>query len=203
MPSTTTFALIRHGQTDWNAEFRIQGSTDIPLNEVGRAQAANAVAPLADFHDDDRDWDFVVSSPLSRAADTADAIAAGLNLDVTHRLPTIIERHYGDAEGLQAGPELEALRIPNGFLTAESEASVAQRGIDALQNLSDEFPGARIIVVSHGTLIRLTLNSLFDLSVGPISNAALTVVRSSPAGWHLDHLNGEIVPVEKTATFAS
>jgi len=190
MPSTTTFALIRHGQTDWNAEFRIQGITDIPLNETGRIQAVDAVAHLADFHADDRNWDFIVSSPLSRAADTADLIAAGLNIDVTHRIPTIIERHYGDAEGLKAGPELEALRIPNGFLTAETEANVAQRGIDALQVLADEFPGARIIVVTHGTLIKLTLNELFDLSVGPISNAALTVVRRSASGWHLDHLNG-------------
>lgn len=191
MPSTTTFALIRHGQTDWNAEFRIQGTTDIPLNELGRGQAAAAVAPLAAFHGDERDWDFIISSPLSRAADTADFIAAGLGIDVKHRLPTIVERNYGDAEGLQAGPELEALRVPNGFLAAESEADVAQRGVEALQNLAQEFPGARIIVVSHGTLIRLTLNKIFDLSVGPISNAALTVARSSPAGWHLDHLNGE------------
>ena len=191
MPSTTTFALIRHGQTDWNAQFRIQGTTDIPLNEVGREQAVAAIEPLAGFHDDERDWDFIVSSPLSRAADTADLIAAGLNLDVTHRLPAIVERNYGDAEGLRAGPELEALRIPNGFLTAESEADVAQRGIDALSLLAEEFAGARIIVVSHGTLIKLSLNSLFDLSIGPITNAALTVVRKSPTGWHLDHLNGE------------
>jgi probable phosphoglycerate mutase len=191
MPSTTTFALIRHGQTDWNAQFRIQGTTDIPLNEVGRGQALAAVSPLADFHAGERDWDFIVSSPLSRAAHTADLIAEGLDLDVTHRLPGIVERNYGKAEGLQAGPELEALRIPNGFLTAEPEAEVAQRGIDALSMLADEFPGARIIVVSHGTLIKLSLNELFNVSVGPISNAALTVVRKSPAGWHLDHLNGE------------
>ncbi len=200
MTTTTTFALIRHGQTDWNAELRIQGTTDIPLNEVGRSQAVAAVAPLAEFHQDARDWDFVVSSPLSRAADTADFIAAGLGLDVTHRLPAIVERNYGKAEGLQAGPELEALRIPNGFLTAESEAIVAQRGIDALHTLAEEFPGARIIVVSHGTLIRLSLNQLFSTSVGPITNAALTVVRRSPAGWHLDHLNGEDVLVENAVT---
>ena len=203
MSSTTTFALIRHGQTDWNAQLRIQGSTDIPLNEVGRGQAVAAIAPLADFHDDEREWDFIVTSPLSRAADTADFIAAGLDLNVTHRLPAIIERHYGDAEGLQAGPELEALRIPNGFLTAEPEAEVAQRGLEALELLAKEFAGARIIVVSHGTLIRLTLNHIFDLSVGPITNAALTVVRTSPAGWHLDHLNGENVLVEKPETSAA
>ena len=191
MSSTTTFALIRHGQTDWNAQFRIQGTSDIPLNEVGRRQAVDATVPLASFHNGERDWDFIVSSPLSRAAVTADLIADGLHLDVMRRLPSLVERHYGKAEGMSAGPELDALRIPGGFHSAETEESVAQRGITALEQLAEEFPGARIIVVSHGTLIRLSLNEIFDISVGPITNAALTVVRSTPSGWHLDHFNGE------------
>ncbi|NQD89088.1 histidine phosphatase family protein, partial [Paenarthrobacter sp. CM16] len=66
----TTFALVRHGQTDWNAERRLQGSTDIPLNDVGREQAREAVAFLSD-----QQWDTVVASPLSRAAETAEIIA--------------------------------------------------------------------------------------------------------------------------------
>lgn len=54
----TTFALIRHGQTNWNAQRRLQGSTDIPLNDVGRGQAQDAAAALAGY-----EWAFVVSSP--------------------------------------------------------------------------------------------------------------------------------------------
>ena len=56
----TTFALVRHGQTDWNAERRLQGATDIPLNDVGREQAREAVSVLSGY-----EWDAVVSSPFS------------------------------------------------------------------------------------------------------------------------------------------
>jgi probable phosphoglycerate mutase len=70
-----------------------------------------------------------VSSPLSRAAETANLIAAGLGLSVDRRVPELAERSFGPAEGLQAGPELDALRIPGGgFRGAESEDEAAFRG---------------------------------------------------------------------------
>jgi uncharacterized phosphatase len=192
--SATTFALIRHGQTDWNAAMRIQGLSDIPLNDTGRAQAADAVGHLARY-----DWDFIVSSTLSRAAETADLIADGLGLTVTRRIPQIVERNYGPAEGLSAGPELDALRVDGGptgnggFLGAEPEADVAARGLQALRELAAAHPGARIIVVSHGTLIRLALMSALGEFVGTITNAALTVVSLDDAGWSLEVLNGEVL----------
>lgn len=93
----TTLALVRHGQTDWNAQRRLQGSTDIPLNDVGRGQARDAVAVLQDYQ-----WDAVVSSPLSRAAETANLIAAGLGLSVDRRVPELAERSFDSAEGPQA-----------------------------------------------------------------------------------------------------
>ncbi|MDJ0348648.1 histidine phosphatase family protein [Cryobacterium sp. PH29-G1] len=192
--TTTTFALIRHGQTDWNAAARIQGATDIPLNDVGRGQAADAVAPLSSY-----DWDFIVSSPLSRAAETADLIGAQLRLDAARRIPGLIERDYGPAEGLSAGAELEALRFPGGFFGAETEEAVAARGIAALGDLAREHPGARIIVVAHGTLIRLCLAHALDLHIGSISNATLNLVHhhhvhtDGVTRWQLDVLNGDPV----------
>ena len=194
MTSATTFALIRHGQTDWNAAMRIQGLSDIPLNDTGRAQAAEAVGHLARY-----DWDFIVSSTLSRAAETADLIADGLGLTVIRRIPEIVERNYGPAEGLSAGAELDALRIDGGptgnggFRGAEPEADVAARGLEALRELAAAHPGARIIVVSHGTLIRLTLMSALGEFVGTITNAALTVVRLDDAGWTPEIINGEVL----------
>lgn len=194
MTTTTTFALIRHGQTDWNATARIQGATDIPLNDVGRGQATDAVDPLSRY-----DWDFIVSSPLSRAAETADLIGEQLGLDTARRISGLIERNYGPAEGLRAGAELEALRFPGGFHGAEAEQDVATRGVDALRQLASEHPGARIIVVAHGTLIRLSLAHALDQRIGSISNATLNLVhhhRAHVAGsstWQLDVLNG--IPV--------
>ncbi|WP_285241137.1 histidine phosphatase family protein [Arthrobacter sp. G.S.26] len=191
--SLTTFALVRHGQTDWNAERRLQGATDIPLNDVGRGQARDAAAVLAPY-----EWDAVVSSPLSRAAETADLIAAGLGLTVSRRVPELTERSFGLAEGMQAGPELEALRIPGGFRGAESEDEAATRGLAALEALADEFRGQRVLVVTHGTLLRVSLGRATGRTLASVDNAALNLAHHHAVhGWELEFFNGE--PVLATA----
>ncbi len=188
----TTFALIRHGQTDWNAERRLQGSTDIPLNDVGRGQARDAVAALSD-----QQWDVVVSSPLGRAAETAEIIAEGLGLTVSRLVPDLIERSFGPAEGLQAGPELEALRIPGGFRGGESDDAAAARGLAALESLAREFAGQRVLVVAHGTLIRLTLNRAIGRTLDSVQNAVLNLAHHQvPDGWQLEYFNGERVTAD-------
>ena len=185
----TTFALVRHGQTDWNAERRLQGSTDIPLNDVGRGQARAAIGILAPY-----EWDAIVSSPLSRAAETADLIAEGLGLRVARRVPELIERSFGPAEGMQAGPELEALRVPGGFKGAESEDAAADRGIAALEALAEEFRGQRLLVVTHGTLLRVTLSRAIGQTLTSVDNAALNLAHHHKVdGWNLEYFNGEPV----------
>ena len=187
--TSTTFALVRHGQTDWNAQRRLQGATDIPLNDVGRGQARDAVAVLSGF-----EWDAIVSSPLSRAAETADLIAAGLGLSVARRVPELAERNFGPAEGLQAGPELEALRIPNGFLGAESEDDAAGRGLAALEALAEEFRGRRVLAVAHGTLLRVSLSRAVGRTLESIDNAVLNLAHHHAVdGWQLEYFNGERV----------
>ncbi|MEQ4564585.1 histidine phosphatase family protein [Paenarthrobacter sp. CAP02] len=191
----TTFALVRHGQTDWNAERRLQGSTDIPLNDVGRGQARDAVAALSD-----RQWDVVVSSPLGRAAETAEIIAEGLGLTVSRHVPDLIERSFGPAEGLQAGPELEALRIPGGFRGGESDDDAATRGLAALESLASEFAGKRVLVVAHGTLIRLTLNRAIGRTLDSVHNAVLNLAHHHVTdGWELEYFNGERVTADVDA----
>lgn len=185
----TTFAIVRHGQTDWNAQRRLQGSTDIPLNEVGRGQARDAVAVLSGY-----EWDAIVSSPLSRAAETANLIAAGLGLSVDRRVPELTERSFGPAEGLQAGPKLEALRTPGGFRGAESEDEAAHRGLSALEGLAQEFRGRRVLVVAHGTLIRVSLSRAIGRTLQSIDNAVLNLAHHHPEdGWQLEYFNGERV----------
>jgi probable phosphoglycerate mutase len=185
----TTFALVRHGQTDWNAERRLQGATDIPLNDVGRGQARDAVAVLAPYQ-----WDAIVSSPLSRAAETADLIAEGLGLTVARRVPELTERSFGPAEGMQAGPELEALRVPGGFKGAESEDEAATRGLAALEALAEEFRGQRLLVVTHGTLLRVTLSRAIGQTLSSVNNAVLNLAHHHTIeGWQLEYFNGEPV----------
>ncbi|GGJ38486.1 histidine phosphatase family protein [Paenarthrobacter histidinolovorans] len=191
----TTFALVRHGQTDWNAERRLQGATDIPLNDTGRGQARDAVAFLSG-----QQWDTVVSSPLSRAAETAEIIADGLGLSVARLVPDLIERSFGPAEGLQAGPELEALRIPGGFRGGESDDDAADRGIAALEALAREFAGKRVLVVAHGTLIRLTLSRAIGRTLDSVQNAALNLAHHHPVdGWQLEYFNGERIAADVQA----
>ncbi|TQJ39223.1 putative phosphoglycerate mutase [Arthrobacter sp. SLBN-112] len=185
----TTFALVRHGQTDWNAERRLQGATDIPLNDVGRGQARDAVAVLAPY-----EWDAIVSSPLSRAAETADLIAEGLGLSVSRRVPELTERSFGPAEGMQAGPELDALRIPGGFEGAESEEEAADRGLAALEALAEEFRGRRLLVVTHGTLLRVSLSRAIGQTLSSVDNAVLNLAHHHAIdGWKLEYFNGEAV----------
>jgi probable phosphoglycerate mutase len=185
----TTFALVRHGQTDWNAQRRLQGSTDIPLNDVGRGQARDAVAVLSG-----QEWDAIVSSPLGRAAETANLIADGLGLSVARHIPELTERSFGPAEGLQAGPELDALRIPGGFRGAESEDEAASRGLAALETLAEEFRGRRVLVVAHGTLIRVSLSRAIGRTLESVENAVLNLAHHHAVdGWQLEYFNGERV----------
>ena len=103
----TELYLVRHGETDWNREHRIQGSTDIPLNDTGRGQAATTGRLLAR-----RQWDAIVASPLSRAFETASIIAREVGLGEPEIEPAIVERNYGAAEGM-TGFEIDAL-YPDG-----------------------------------------------------------------------------------------
>ena len=146
--------LVRHGETDWNQERRLQGRTDNPLNGVGRAQARTAGLLLAADP-----WSVVVSSPLLRAVQTAHIIADVAGLQPAGTIPELIERDYGPAEGLHlnglAEPQMTAA-----LGIGEPEQAVAHRGLAALRSLAAQFPGQRIIAVAHGTLIRLTLAQL-------------------------------------------
>lgn len=186
--TATTIALIRHGQTDWNLARRIQGLTDIPLNATGVQQAAAAATLLAE----DR-WDGVRTSPLGRAAHTARILAAGLGLPEPEPDAGFLERHFGEAEGLEAGAALETVRLPGAgeYRGAETPAAVAARGVAALERLRAERDEGRWVVVSHGACIRLTLGRLFGREMPAIVNAAPTLLVHDADGWALRELNGE------------
>ncbi|THG33135.1 histidine phosphatase family protein [Naasia lichenicola] len=144
----THLVLVRHGQTDWNLAGRIQGSSDIPLNDTGRQQAREAGRRLAA----DR-WDAIVSSPLSRAMETAQIIGSEVGIDVIEPIDALVERHYGTAEGM-TGAEIDALHAEGQEVHGrETRGDVVRRVRPALIELAQSRPDQSILVVSHGGVI--------------------------------------------------
>jgi broad specificity phosphatase PhoE len=150
----TELYLVRHGETEWNAARRIQGRTDIPLNDTGREQARQAAELLAR-----RRWQGVYTSPLGRAHETARIIADRLGLAGVTDIDALVERDYGEAEGM-GFDEIEAL-YPEGVRAPgqETREEVAARVVPALLELAERHPGERLVIVSHGGAIRAVLQT--------------------------------------------
>jgi broad specificity phosphatase PhoE len=166
---TTELYLIRHGETDWNLQHRIQGLTDIPLNETGRDQARAAGRLLAG-----RGFDGIYASPLSRARETAEIIAAEVGLAAPGVVDALVERNYGDAEGLSFA-EVDR-RYPDRSLVPgeETREAVAERVLPALHELAVAHPDEALIIVSHGGAIRSVLMSVQpEESYGRIGNGSV------------------------------
>ncbi|GAB3407041.1 phosphatase PhoE [Schumannella luteola] len=177
----TELFLVRHGETDWNRARRIQGRTDIPLNDTGRAQA-KATGQLLSR----RSWDGVFASPLSRATETGAIIAAGLGLAAPAPVPGVVERDYGEAEGLP-WEEIEQ-RFPDGAEVPgrETREQVAERVVAALCELAAAHPGERLIVVSHGGAIRSVLQHAEPDTQHPaITNGSVHSFRVTDDGLEL------------------
>lgn len=147
--------LVRHGETDWNLQRRIQGSTDVPLNDTGRAQAKRAGELLSN-----RTWDAVVASPLSRAFDTASIIAAEVGLPEPTTDSRLVERAYGDAEGLEISEVDRRYPGETHVPGREGREDVAARALDALIEIAEAHPDKAVIVVTHGGLIRSVLHAV-------------------------------------------
>lgn len=162
--SGTRVILLRHGQTDYNAEGRLQGQVDIPLNTVGTSQAQTAAKVLARFHPST-----VYSSDLVRARDTAQALADRVNLPVVldERLR---ERHFGAWEGLTRDEirdgwpdQFDIWRSwgnPTG-IGAETRREVGQRVLGAVTEIAEATPEHHtIVVVTHGAAIAAVITAM-------------------------------------------
>lgn len=173
--------LVRHGETDWNRARKIQGSTDIALNETGRAQALASGRLLAR-----RQWDAVYSSPLSRAFETASIIARETGLPEPTPIAELVERNYGAAEGMTAA-EIDR-RYPRGTEVPgrETREQVAARVLPALHALAAQHPGEHLVVVAHGGVIRTVLNAVDPhASVEAIRNGSIHSFRHGDDGLEL------------------
>jgi glucosyl-3-phosphoglycerate phosphatase len=180
--------LWRHGQTAFNAERRFQGQTDIPLNDHGREQAAQAARYLAALEPD-----AIFSSDLSRAAQTAAALArlTGLSVKLDEDLR---ERHGGSWEGLtdteirEQYPEAFAAWVPP---DGEPVTAVGDRSSAALERIADAMPGGSVaVVVGHGASLGMGVARLLGIPdgarvLGPFGNCRWSVASRRLGKWRL------------------
>jgi probable phosphoglycerate mutase len=187
-----SFYFLRHGETDWNREERLQGHTDIPLNETGRAQA-QAAAPLMGALPFDR----IIASPLSRAHETARLVNAGgkpLHLDAGLK-----ERHFGTLEGVVFS-DAQAMRrklaeeglpiedtgypCPPG---GETYDAFRDRVLGALRGNMERYAGEKLLFVAHGGVYRVLRRSLLG-DIAQSANVHPYLFEKSSDGWRLESL---------------
>lgn len=176
------FCLIRHGQTDWNAVGRIQGLEDIELNAVGRAQAAQTGIYLQQWQ-----WDRMISSPLKRAAESAEIIAQQLKLAPVEIMDVFMERDYGDCSGMTAAQRKQS--FPDGIIPRQETLETLQkRVLKGLQQLTLE-PQARTLIVTHGGVINSLLAHISQGEIGTgksiLHNASLALFQYQEQHWKI------------------
>lgn len=157
----TTLLLVRHGETDWNAERRWQGHADVPLNERGREQVRALADELAG-----EEIDAIYASDLSRARDTAEAVAARLGIPVVTD-PDLREIDVGPIEGMTA-EESKAFTDWQG----EPKEAHALRILGALDRIAERHPTEHVLVVTHGGSMRRVHEHL-GLEGGPFENCVV------------------------------
>ncbi|RJE89806.1 histidine phosphatase family protein [Paenibacillus sp. 1011MAR3C5] len=178
----TTIGLIRHGITDWNECNRAQGWTDIPLNERGYSQAQAIAQRLSAEH-----WDIVFSSPLARARQTAEAIRKAIRINIIEHDDRLKEINCGLIEGTTEEDRLRQWGADwrSQDLGMEPYAEVAKRGITWINEISHIYANKRILVISHGAWIGLTLQHLLPAEYPSthIDNASLTLLSQQHNQW--------------------
>jgi broad specificity phosphatase PhoE len=155
----TTLLLVRHGETDWNADGRLQGQTDRPLSDYGRRQAQQLASELADER-----FEAIYASDLSRARVTAEIVGERLGLEVALD-PDLREKDWGTWEGLTAA---ERDRIE---FVGESTEAHQERMLRALRRISDRHTGdGRVLVVTHGGSIRRVQVAALGMALPVVEN---------------------------------
>ncbi|MBQ0042706.1 MAG: histidine phosphatase family protein [Lachnospiraceae bacterium] len=163
--------IIRHGETDWNKEKRLQGQSDIPLNDYGRELARITGKALKDVH-----FDYVFSSPLSRAYETAELLTEGRGIEIKTD-ERIKEICFGEDEGIPAFERRETFPLffedPENYEPAkggESYVELCKRTRDFIEEviipLSKQQPNATVLISGHGAMNRSLMIYLKHQGIG-------------------------------------
>ncbi|GAB6990288.1 histidine phosphatase family protein [Paenibacillus pini] len=175
--------LIRHGQTDWNVIGRIQGQSDIPLNNEGRRQAELLANRLLQEKDS---WDFVVSSGLSRAQETGNIIASKLGIPLYDPDIRLNERAFGQVEGLTATEREQkwGQNWEQHDLGQEKDEDIQVRGLQFMEDMWMKYPDKNMLVISHGGFLAQLFRRLYqDKYTERIGNLSLTILEKKDIDW--------------------
>jgi len=193
------FYLLRHGETEWNAQNRFCGRTDVPLSEAGRRQAKSLAERLKPLP-----FEALYSSPLKRALETARLISESVGLQPVPD-QRLVELDYGRWEGKTLAEIMEndpktycawdtdpAHVAPPG---GESGLEAQQRAVSFLDFLAAQHPQGHVLVALHKTVCRLAICHVLGMSASEyrrrliLNNAALSIIQSRPYGWQLITFN--------------
>lgn len=147
--------LVRHGETDWNKEGRLQGQRDIPMNQYGILQMERIGAYMANGG---YGIDKIISSPLQRARMGAAIIASRIGYGENEIIvePLLIERSFGDAEGMVWTAEV---CLDDGKFKEESVSELCKRAAEGIKKYAVEENG-NILIVSHGAILKAVIVEL-------------------------------------------
>ncbi|HKN64431.1 MAG TPA: histidine phosphatase family protein [Gaiellaceae bacterium] len=155
----TTLLLVRHGETDWNADGRLQGHTNRQLSDYGRRQAQKLAEELAGD-----EIEAIYSSDLARARETAEIVGERLGLAVELD-PDLREKNWGTWEGLTS---VERDRVE---FVGESTEAHQQRMLRSLGRIATRHPGdGRVLVVTHGGSVRRVQTAALGMALPVVEN---------------------------------
>ena len=192
--AATRICLVRHGETAWNAEGRVQGQIDVPLNDVGQAQARAVSAALGGER-----FTAIYSSDLVRVTQTAapTALSLGLPVALDARLR---ERHYGMFEALtyaevrtkhpQEYARFQAKELDYDFRSGESLREFNERSLACARALAQRHAGQSILVFTHGGVLEMVYRYAKNTGLASprdfeIPNAAINRVEISGEAWRV------------------
>lgn len=182
----TFICLVRHGETDWNLSGRLQGRTDIPLNNTGVIQAKECSQLLKGTH-----WDVIITSPLKRARETAEIISKDQNI-IPVQMKDFLERSFGDAEGMTVQERLSAFPKRN-YPRQETREDLNKRIISGINKINLEYHNERVLLVAHGAVINTILANFSNGEIGSgktkLINGCISNIEFTQDEWKINDYN--------------
>lgn len=184
----TTICLVRHGETDWNKVGRLQGQEDIPLNDLGKQQANECGIFLKNDP-----YDVIVTSPLSRALETAQIIQSHFQSDILiYEDELFKERAFGLASGLTL--EERRTKYPDkSYPNQELWEDFKNRIFLGIQEIHEQFTDKKVLLVAHGAVINCILTEISDGEIGSgktrLFNACISHIEHLDQVWNVKSFN--------------